>query len=332
MKTLLCILLISFTACGTILAQDSTRDRGIGLFNQGDFDESAAVLEKASLEPGAKTDARLWNYLGLAYLKKGEIKKSRIALEKAVKLEPGNLSARSYLAYAYFLDKQEKKARAEIQAVISQEPKNVWAYYVRCRININSGDFDDAILDAEKILNLDPDNPQARSVMADAIFGKVMLRVMKGAAFSNERGLLQKAGDILRECLRSCKNRAEAHVQQEKLEIIEAFTSAADRLEKNDNGKADDASGDFQRPRIISKPRASFTSEARKNNITGMMKVSVLLGADGRVRYVIPLNRLGFGLDEEVLRAASEIKFVPATKKGVPVPYVVTITYGFDIR
>jgi len=331
MKTLLCILLISFTAIGTIIAQDSTRDRGIGLFNQGDFNRAAAVLEEASLGPGGKTDARLWNYLGLAYLKKGAVKKSRTALEKAVKLEPGNLSARSYLAYAFLLDKQEKKARAEVQAVISQDPKNVWAYYVRSRVNINSSDFDDAILDAEKILNLDPDNPQARSVMADAIFGKAMLRLMKGFPLSGERGLLQKAGDILRECLRSCKNNTDAQIQQEKLEIIEAFESAADRPEKNENGKDDAASGDFKRPRIISKPRASYTSEARGNNITGTMRVLALLGADGKVRYVIPLNRLGFGLDEEVLQAASRIKFVPATKNGRPVPYVVTISYGFDI-
>jgi len=332
MKTLLCIILISFTACGTILAQDSTRDRGIGLFNQGDFTRSAAVLEEASLEPGGKTDARLWNYLGLAYLKKGEVKKSRTALEKAVKLEPGNLSSRSYLAYAYLLDKQEKKARAEVEAVISQDPKNVWAYYVRGRVNINSSDFEDAILDAEKIINLDPDNPQARSVMADAIFGKAMLRLMKGATLSNERGLLQKAGDILRECLRSCKNKAEAQIQQEKLEIIEAFEIAADRAEKNDDGKGDDAPGDFKRARIISKPRASYTSEARDKKISGMMRVSVLLGADGMVRYIIPLTRLGFGLDEEVLKAASGIKFVPATKNGRPVPYVITMTYGFDIH
>jgi TonB family protein len=202
---------------------------------------------------------------------------------------------------------------------------------VRSRVNINSSDFDDAILDAEKILNLDPDNPQARSVMADAIFGKAMLRLMKGYPLSGERGLLQKAGDILRECLRSCKNKTDAQIQQEKLEIIEAFESAADRPEKTDNSKDGDPSGDFQRPRIVSKPRASYSSEARKNNISGMMRVSVLLGADGRVRYIIPLNRLGFGLDEEVLKAASGIKFVPATKNGRPVPYVTIITYGFDI-
>lgn len=324
------ILLIAF-AFTSARAQDSTRDRGIGLFNQGDFIRSAAVLEEASLEPGGKTDARLWSYLGLAYLKKGEIKKSRTALEKAVKLEPGNLSSRSYLAYAYLLDKQEKKARAEVEAVISQDPKNVWAYYVRSRVNINNSDFEDAILDAEKIINLDPDNPQARSVMADAIFGKAMLRLMKGYRLSDERGLLQKAGDVLRECLRSCKNKAEAQIQQEKLEIIEAFESAADRPEKDENGKGDEASGDFQRPRIISKPRASYTSEAREKMVRGMMSVLILCGVDGRVRYVIPVNRLGHGLDEEVSRAAYGIKFVPATKNGRPIPYVLKISYGFDI-
>jgi TonB family protein len=168
--------------------------------------------------------------------------------------------------------------------------------------------------------------------MADAIFGEAMLRLMKGGALSKERGQLQKAGDILRECLRTCKNKTDAQIQQEKLEIIEAFESIPVRPEKNDNGKSDDTSGDFQRPRIISKPFAHRTREAREKGVGGEMKVLVLLGADGRVRYIIPLNRLGYGLDEEVLKAASEIKFVPATKNGRPVPYVITVVYAFGLR
>jgi Flp pilus assembly protein TadD len=117
-RSLALLFLFPFVAFAFTAArgQDSTRDRGIGLFNQGDFTRAAAVLEEASSEPGGKTDARLWNYLGLAYLKKVEIKNARTALEKAVKLEPGNLSSRSYLGYVYLLDKQEKKARAEVEA------------------------------------------------------------------------------------------------------------------------------------------------------------------------------------------------------------------------
>jgi hypothetical protein len=58
----------------------------------------------------------------------------------------------------------------------------------------------------------------------------------------------------------------------------------------------------------------------------------VMFTADGSIPYVILLNRLGSGLDEEVERAARSIKFNPALLNGRPVPSVTTIEYGFSVQ
>jgi len=40
---------------------------------------------------------------------------------------------------------------------------------------------------------------------------------------------------------------------------------------------------------------------------------------------------LGFGLDEEAVKAARKIKFQPATKDGKPVSIVKRVQYSFSI-
>jgi tetratricopeptide (TPR) repeat protein len=217
--TSLLIVLVTFSAAS---AQESPRDRGIALYKQGNIDLAVPLLEEAVGRAG-RQDAELWNYLGLAYLKKQQIKKGRLALENAVKLDSGNLSYRSFLAYAYLLDKQEKKARAEADNVLALDPKNVWAYYVRGRANLSSFNFDEAIADAGRMLALDSNSAQAYTVKSDTIFGKFIERVKRNSSLKSGQELLQEAGDILRECLRSCQNNIDAQSQQQKLDIIEAF-------------------------------------------------------------------------------------------------------------
>jgi TonB family protein len=83
--------------------------------------------------------------------------------------------------------------------------------------------------------------------------------------------------------------------------------------------------------KILSKPKASYTDKALNSNVQGSVRVAVLLGSDGRVQYVMFLKRLGAGLDEEVLRAARQIRFEPKKINGQPVSTVITFEYSFNI-
>jgi Flp pilus assembly protein TadD len=105
------LLILSFVSFA--FAQ-TEREKGIELFKQGKNKEAVAVLEQASKK--RKTDAEIWNYLGLAYIKINNLKKAVKAIEKSVGLEPQNALYQTNLAYAYLLSNKLGKARDERQS------------------------------------------------------------------------------------------------------------------------------------------------------------------------------------------------------------------------
>jgi TonB family protein len=90
--------------------------------------------------------------------------------------------------------------------------------------------------------------------------------------------------------------------------------------------------GDVTRKVFIShKPEPLYTVEARRNNVTGAVRLRLVLAADGTVRDIIPLTTLPDGLTEQAIAAASKIEFTPASKDGRAVSQYVTVEYNFNI-
>lgn len=91
-------------------------------------------------------------------------------------------------------------------------------------------------------------------------------------------------------------------------------------------------SGDVTRKFVIShKPQPLYTAEARRNNVTGTVRLRMVLAADGTVRDITPLNTLPDGLTEQAIAAASKIEFTPASKDGRAVSQYATVEYNFNI-
>ena len=82
---------------------------------------------------------------------------------------------------------------------------------------------------------------------------------------------------------------------------------------------------------ITSKPEPLYTEEARKNQVTGTVRLRLILGASGSVSGITPLSRLPDGLTEKAIEAARKISFRPAEKDGRKVSQYVTIEYNFNI-
>jgi TonB family protein len=82
---------------------------------------------------------------------------------------------------------------------------------------------------------------------------------------------------------------------------------------------------------ITSKPDPVYTREARRVGVQGVVVLKVLLLADGKLDRVRVVRRLPYGLTENAIRAACEIKFKPAIKAGQPVSQWVTLEYGFRL-
>ena len=82
---------------------------------------------------------------------------------------------------------------------------------------------------------------------------------------------------------------------------------------------------------VTTKPEPDYTREARRVGVQGLVVLQVLLLGDGKIDRVRVVRRLPYGLTENAIRAACEIKFKPAMKGGQPVPQWVTLQYAFRL-
>jgi tetratricopeptide (TPR) repeat protein len=85
------------------------------------------------------------------------------------------------------------------------------------------------------------------------------------------------------------------------------------------------------KPRVLAKPEAHYTEDARRHQITGTIVIRCVFAADGRVRAVYPLRSLPNGLTFESIKAAQQIKFIPALKDGNPVSVFMQVEYNFNL-
>ena len=65
--------------------------------------------------------------------------------------------------------------------------------------------------------------------------------------------------------------------------------------------------------------------------VQGVVTLKVLLLGDGKIDRIRVVRRVPFGLTENAIRAACEIKFKPAMKAGKEVSQWVTLQYAFRL-
>jgi len=83
--------------------------------------------------------------------------------------------------------------------------------------------------------------------------------------------------------------------------------------------------------KIISKPKAPYTDQARQNNVQGNVTLKITFLASGQIGGVTAVSRLPYGLTENAIAAAKQIKFEPKKINGVPQTTTMTFQYGFNI-
>jgi periplasmic protein TonB len=86
-----------------------------------------------------------------------------------------------------------------------------------------------------------------------------------------------------------------------------------------------------QKARVLSKPDPSYTEEARKNQISGVVVLRAVFSSAGEVTNIRAVSGLPNGLTERAIAAARQIKFVPAMKDGRPVSMWMELQYNFNL-
>ena len=76
---------------------------------------------------------------------------------------------------------------------------------------------------------------------------------------------------------------------------------------------------------------AQYSQQARKAKLQGEVLLSLTVTEEGMPADVKVLRPLGMGLDESAVQCASEYRFRPATKDGVPVAAHITMEVSFRL-
>jgi len=90
--------------------------------------------------------------------------------------------------------------------------------------------------------------------------------------------------------------------------------------------------GDVRAPVVIETVEPSYTEEARKARIRGIVIVEAVIGSDGVVKKAHVLKPLPFGLDQAAIDAVKQWKFKPGMLDGKPVDVVFNLTVNFRIE
>jgi TonB family protein len=325
------------------------RERGAELLTQGSFDAAAEALRRAvKRDP---SDAEAWRMLGVSLGQSGDVKEARKAFEKVLKLRPASPDARAEFAYTLLLVGKERDARREAERALKLDPAHATARYVLTALKLRSGKAEAALKDAEALLRLKPEFPAAAALAGEAllnVYVEELDRVSKRYPVSPDtseevrRPVLEKRDAALAPVfsrMQEAAGRLEAFAAaRPDKRTAEAWRELAETLRVySRRGTRPLDAGPFRQAEvtrkavIISKPEPGFTEEARKENVTGVVRLRAVLAADGRVRHILVIKGLPHGLTEKAVAAARHIRFTPAERDGRPVPQFIILEYNFNI-
>jgi len=81
--------------------------------------------------------------------------------------------------------------------------------------------------------------------------------------------------------------------------------------------------------RLLTMPPPTYTADARKNAVSGVVVLKAIFASNGQVQNIRVITGLPFGLTEQAVNAARQIKFTPAMKGGRPVSMWMQLEYNF---
>jgi TonB family protein len=89
--------------------------------------------------------------------------------------------------------------------------------------------------------------------------------------------------------------------------------------------------GDVKAPVVVQRVEPIYTEEARKERISGIVIVEVVIDRNGVVQKAYVLKPLPFGLDQAAIDAVKQWRFRPGTLEGVPVDVIFNLTINFKL-
>ncbi len=326
------LFLISF--CISASAQTTSNLRYVELYNSGDYAASADILESSTDSESGKKDAQQWNYLGLCQIKLNDNKAAIKSFKKAVRLAPTNPTIQFNYAYSLFLT-NDKATLKETRKALELNPKSAGSFYILGKLELWKENYRGAYSWADKALESDPDHTPSLLLKVDSLIGSFGVQTGIVVPETTKRSeFLFEAIDLLTKYLDLKPNDP---YKKPILEYIASLKYHADLIAFSEDEDTRLGLSPSEQPpgkealKISSKPRAISTTDARRYEIQGSVRLLVGFDKTGKIVHILRTKSLGFGLDEAAEYAANMIKFSPATMNGKPISESRTVEYIFSI-
>ena len=276
------------------IAAERHYKRGQKLYRAGQTEQAIEELYTALSVREIYYEAQL--LLGRSLI---EVKRYREAAATLREIEPpegGAAELHKLLGKAHYEMNRLRDAARNLQYAIgfSKRPDYVLHYSLGL-VMLRQGDGNGAIDEATRALALTPHFAPARKLLSDAY-------LMKKDYVRSEKAL--------KRYLASVRDRTEAADIKERIEAVRSLGRA--KPQKS-------VQKPITLPRIYKIPHPGYTVEALRYKVEGSVRVEVLFGSDAAIQHVLVARGLGFGLDEEALKAARGIEFKSGEVGGKPV-------------
>ena len=325
------------------------REQGITLFQQGKTSEALRALRSATRK--FKDDGMAWHYLGLCLNRSGDVKGARKAFEKAVKLQPDFAPSHAALAYTQVFTNKVREAESEARVALSLDATNTQAHYILGALSLRKHACQEASTHADAAITSASGFAPAYLVKSQAIICYFAAEALKpyaagGAVFkpsvsqesTKEERLakakasasrFREAADTLEKYLQLSPDASDAALWKEQLEVLRVHASL---VEKPENERTIFSGLEVTtKVRVLKKPEPTYTEKARQAQVVGIVVLRAVFAADGSVENLLVINALPNGLTQAAIAAAKKIKFLPATRNGVPVSTYIQLEYNFNL-
>ena len=337
----LCSSCAAFVSSSVVRAQQTPaaadeRDRGIELYRQGNIKEAVKMLRAAVKRD--KNDGEAWHYLSMALNRDGDRKGARKAVERAARLRPDFAPARAGLAYFLLLSDKPRDALRE--AALALDPQNAEAHYVAGVVHQRRDESVRALEEVEAALKTKPDFGAAHLLRSRVLMNVVSLGGPAGADQSPEAlaeraeraaTQLKQAAESLERYFQLTPSPPDAEALREQLASLRVYAQNLTSVSTGADRTLYLTHEVTTKARILTRPEPQYTEDARKSNVSGTVVLRAIFAADGTVQNILFIRSLPGGLTEQAIKAARNIKFVPATKDGRPVSQFIQIEYNFHI-
>ena len=130
-------------------------DRGVALFNRGEYFGAAGALNRAlALNPDS---AVTLNLLGICRFQRKEYAAARAHFEKAARADPSYAQAVNNLASVYFVQAEYDRAEASFKKALEIKPDLASAFYSLGNLFLSRDRTDEGLAYLAKAIALDPD-------------------------------------------------------------------------------------------------------------------------------------------------------------------------------